>query len=128
MFCLSGAGDAPQLPGNMSAHGAPTRALVLRCFGILAAVVVKHFVSDDAVTTMMSTSLFGAIVTWLMIFVTHHFFRRAIRNNGETLAHKVPAPAAFSLLGAALMPAILFTTAFAPGVGLTLVYGVPTLV
>jgi L-asparagine transporter-like permease len=54
---------------------------------------------------------------WLMIFVTHLYFRRQ-RGLGYPVA---------SLAGAGLMAAILATTAFTPEFRMTLVYGVPFL-
>jgi L-asparagine transporter-like permease len=64
----------------------------------------------------------------MMIFVTHYFFRRARLRDGS-------APAPFSmwgypvttLLGAALMAALLVTTAFTEAFRLTLVFGLPYL-
>jgi amino acid transporter, AAT family len=69
--------------------------------------------------------MFGALFTWLMIFVTHLFFR-----------HKHPGPLAFrmwgypytSILGAAALLAILITSLFTREFRMTLVYGVPFLI
>lgn len=81
-------------------------------------------VPEASFTLMISVSMFGALFTWLMIFVTHLFFRR-----------KHPAPSAFrmwgypytSALGAAAMLAILITSAFTKEFRMTLVYGLPFL-
>lgn len=127
MFSLARAGDAPRIFGTLGAAGAPLWALALSCFGILAAVIVKAVVGDDAVTTMMAISMFGAMVTWLMIFVTHWHFRAHVQRAEVTLAYRTPVPAAASLVGAAAMLAILATTPFAPGFAATLIYGLPAL-
>jgi L-asparagine transporter-like permease len=71
---------------------------------------------------MVSISMFGALFTWLMIFVTHLYFRR-----------KHPQPTAFrmwgypysSAAGALSMLAVLVTTAFTQEFRMTLIYGVP---
>jgi AAT family amino acid transporter len=68
--------------------------------------------------------MFGALFTWLMIFVTHVFYRRE---------HPGPSPFRMwgypytSALGATLIVAILITTAFTREFRMTLVYGVPFL-
>ena len=77
---------------------------------------------------MVGISVFGAMFTWMMIFVTHYFFRRARLKDGS-------APAPFrmwgfpvtTLLGAALMAALLVTTAFTEAFRMTLVFGLPYL-
>ena len=71
---------------------------------------------------MVAISMFGAIFTWLMIFITHIFFRR---REGEP---KVWGSPWTSLLGAGLMAAILITTAFTAEFRMTLVCGVPLLI
>jgi L-asparagine transporter-like permease len=63
--------------------------------------------------------------TWMMIFVTHFFFRRA----------SAQAPASFRMwgfpattaLGAASMAALLITTAFTDAFRPTLLFGLPFL-
>jgi amino acid transporter, AAT family len=70
--------------------------------------------------------MFGAMFTWLMIFVTHLFFRRAHR--GQTLAFRMWGYPVTSLAGAALMLATLVTTYFTREFRMTLLCGVPFLV
>ncbi len=75
---------------------------------------------------MISVATCGAIVTWLMIFLTHLAFRRQV----------ALVPGGFrmwgapwtSLLGAGLLGAILVTTLFTEAFRLTLVAGTPFLV
>ena len=77
---------------------------------------------------MVSTSAFGALFTWMMIFVIHYAFRRArARHNAPPLRFRMPGFPVTTLLGAALMAALLMTTAFSPQFFLTLLIGVPFL-
>jgi AAT family amino acid transporter len=69
--------------------------------------------------------MFGAMFTWLMIFVTHLYFRRA--HAGERPAFRMWGYPYTSLVGAGLMAAILLTTAFTNEFRMTLVYGLPVL-
>lgn len=111
MFSLSRAGYAARRFGVLSARGTPVAALMLSTAGIALAAAVKSFI------VMVAISMFGAMFAWLMIFVTHIFFRKN---------HGLSFPLA-SLAGAALMAAILATTAFTREFRMTLVYGIPFL-
>jgi amino acid transporter, AAT family len=125
MFSLSRAGHAPRQFGRLNARGVPLAALLLSSVGIAIAAVVNALAPDKSFTLMISISMFGALFTWLMIFVTHLCFRR-----------KHPALPAFrmwgypytSLAGAVLMAAVLLTTSFSRDFSMTLTYGVPFLV
>jgi len=117
MFSLARAGDAPRRFGLLGKRGTPVAALLLSSIGIAVATLVNFLFPDTAFTLMVSISMFGAMFTWLMIFVTHLRFRRA---------HGRKYPYA-SLVGAVLMASILLTTAFTAEFRMTLVYGLPML-
>lgn len=124
MFSLARAGYAPRRLGEVNARGVPLAALLLSSVGIALAVALNMFMPEASFTLMISVSMFGALFTWLMIFVTHLFFRR-----------QHPGPSAFrmwgypytSVLGAALILAVLVTSLFTKEFRLTLVYGLPFL-
>jgi L-asparagine transporter-like permease len=78
---------------------------------------------------MLAISAFGAMFTWMMIFVTHYCFRRAhSRSNSAPLRFRMAGFPVTTLAGAALMAAILLTTAFTAPFRMTLVFGIPFLV
>lgn len=125
MFSLARAGYAPRRFGTLSARGTPVSALLLSSTGIAVATVLNIFFPGTSFTLMVAVSMFGAMFTWLMIFVTHLYFRRA--HTGEPLVFRMWGYPYSSLLGAALMAAILLTTAFTSEFRMTLVYGLPAL-
>ncbi|MBB6405976.1 amino acid permease [Arthrobacter sp. AZCC_0090] len=125
MFSLSRGGDAPSLFGRVRANGAPVNALILSTAGIAVATVVYAMFPETAFTFMMAISMFGAMFTWLMIFVTHWFFRRSAKRSGTELAFKVPFFPLGTLLGTGLMAAILLSTLATEAFGMTLVFGIP---
>lgn len=128
MFSLSRAGHAPSLFGRLTRSGTPLNALLLSTSGIAIAVVLKVLYPESAFTLMMAISMFGALFTWMMIFVTHYFFRRRwAREGGAVLSFRMPGFPVLTLLGAFAMLAILITTAFTGVFKLTLVFGVPFL-
>jgi L-asparagine transporter-like permease len=128
MFSLSRAGHAPRAFGTLSARGIPLNALLVSTSGIALAAVLSIVSPNRAFLMMVGVSVFGAMFTWMMIFVTHYYFRRARQRDRS-------APARFhmwgfpltTLLGAALMAALLITTAFTEPFRLTLVFGLPYL-
>ena len=126
LFSLGEAGYAPARVALVSRHGIPLTALLLSTAGIAVAVVLFVLVPDDAFTVMIALSMFGALFTWGMIFVTHLCFRAARRDiPGRFAMWGYPWT---SLLGAGLLTAILVTTAFTSVFRLTLAYGLPFLV
>jgi len=125
MFSLARAGDAPRVFGELSARGTPVSALLLSSIGIALATVLNVVFPDASFTLMMAISMFGAMFTWLMIFVTHLYFRRA--HAGERPAFRMWGYPYTSLMGAGLMAAILLTTAFTKEFRMTLAYGLPVL-
>lgn len=125
MFSLARAGHAPRRFGELSARGTPVSALLLSSIGIALATVLNVLFPDAAFTLMLAIAMFGGMFTWMMIFVTHLYFRRA--HAGKPLAFRMWGYPYASLLGAGLMAALLLTTAFTGPFRMTLVYGVPAL-
>ena len=125
MFSLARAGHAPRRFGKLSTRGTPVSALLLSSIGIALATVVSILFPNAAFTLMMAVSMFGAMFTWMMIFVTHLYFRRA--HAGEKSTFRMWGHPYSSLLGAGLMAAILLSTAFTAEFRMTLIYGLPVL-
>jgi L-asparagine transporter-like permease len=125
MFSLSRAGHAHRSLGHLSGRGVPLNALLISTFGIALATVIIVISPGGAFLTMLGISAFGAMFTWMMIFVTHFFFRRTSAN--ATVSFRMWGFPATTLLGAGLMAALLVTTAFTDVFRSTLVFGLPFL-
>lgn len=128
MFSLSRAGDAPAVLGKVARNGTPLNALILSTGGIAIATVVYVLVPGDAFTIMMAISMFGAMFTWFMIFVTHVAFRRRLAHAGDEVPYRVPGSRVGAVLGALMMVALLISTAFTDAFWATLPFGVPVLI
>ena len=125
MFSLARAGQAPRRFGLLSARGVPQQALLLSSAGIALAAVLLVLAPRSAFTLMLAVSSFGAMFTWMMIFVTHYRFRRA--SAGRAGAFRMRGFPFTTLLGAALMAAVLLTTAATAVFRPTLYFGLPFL-
>jgi L-asparagine transporter-like permease len=126
MFSLARAGDAPRRLGQLSARGVPVQALLLSSSGVAVAAVLSVVAPNSAFILMVSIGAFGAMFTWMMIFVTHYRFRMA-RSSQPSGSFRMPGFPLTTLLGAALMAAVLLTTAFTAAFRMTLVFGLPFL-
>jgi L-asparagine transporter-like permease len=125
MFSLARAGHAPQQFGKLSRRGTPVSALLLSSIGIALATLLIVLFPNTSFTLMLAISMFGGLFAWMMIFVTHLYFRRA--HAGKPLAFRMWGYPYASLLGAGLVAAILLTTAFTREFRMTLAYGLPAL-
>jgi AAT family amino acid transporter len=117
LFSLARSGFVPERLGAVTARGTPMSALFVSGAGLAAAVVVQWFWPASAYVWFFGVALFGGLFVWLMIFVTHLAFCR--RTHGS-----VPAS---SCAGAAIMLAILGSTAFVPALRATVLAGGPWL-
>lgn len=128
MFSLSRAGFAPPQLGILNQQGVPVWALVLSSAGIAIAGVLSVVYPKTSFGLMMATSMFGAMFTWFMIFITHFMFRRYWLKAGKRqLAFRMWGFPWLTLLGAGLMLAIMLTTAFTKEFAMTLTVGLPFL-
>jgi amino acid transporter, AAT family len=117
LFSLSRAGFVPAAFGEVNHRGAPVNALLISSLGLVAAVLVSVWWPDSAYAWFFSIALFGALFVWLMIFLTHIAFRV---QRGSATGSGVPL---YSVIGAALVAAILASTRWAGGLELTLIAG-----
>lgn len=128
MFSLSRAGDAPSIFGQVRKNGVPMNALILSASGIAVAAVVYTLYPNDAFPIMIALSMFGALFTWAMIFVTHLFFRRKMRKDNIQLKFIVPGFPIGTLIGLFLILAVTITTWFTDDFQSTLKFGMPFLI
>jgi L-asparagine transporter-like permease len=117
----------PHSLGALTAHGTPRNALIASTVGIALAAGLSALAPHSAFLSMVAISSFGALFTWLMIFVTHYCFRRAQRGSPRAPAFRLWGFPATTLAGASGMLALLLTTPFTAAFRMTLLFGVPFL-
>jgi L-asparagine transporter-like permease len=129
MFSLSRAGYAPKQLGHLNKRGIPVFGLLLSTTGIALATVLSIVSPETSFTLMMAISMFGAMFTWMMIFITHFYFRKNWVSEGSPkLSFHMRGFPYLTVLGGGLMFAIMITTAFIKEFQMTLVFGVPALI
>lgn len=124
VFSLARAGYAPRRFGRLTSRGVPLGALLLSSSGVAVAALLSA-VYQNAYIIMLAISMFGPLFAWLMIFITHFYFRR--RHAGQQLAFRMWGYPYTTFAGAALMAAALATTLFTREFRMALICGVPFL-
>jgi len=128
MFSLSRGGYAPAPLGRVTVKGVPVGALAISSAGILIAGIVAYFYPQSAYVYLFGIALFGALFVWMMIFITHLFFRREriSRGNAPLPVRMIGYPY-LTILGAVLIAAILVSTMWVEGMQPALEAGLPWL-
>ncbi len=127
MYSLSLGKHAPAILGKLSKKGIPTWALVISTLGIFVAAGVNALLPDSSYAFMMGISMFGSIFTWLMIFISHLFFRKQWeKNGGRKLPVKMIGFPYLTILGAVLLLSLIVSTWFTP-FKMMLQFGIPWL-
>jgi L-asparagine transporter-like permease len=128
MFSLARGGYAPKSLGSITKRGVPLPALLLSTTGLIVATVVAILYPDVAYVYLFGIALFGGLFVWMMIFLTHLFFRRAWEaRGGRKLPVRMIGYPFTSILGLGLVAAIIITTWWVPGMRPTILSGLPWL-
>jgi amino acid transporter, AAT family len=129
LFSLARGGFAPKFLGNVTKRGVPLPALLISTVGLVIATVIAVLYPNSAYVYLFGVALFGGLFVWMMIFVTHLFFRRAwvARGNRKLPIRMIGYPYT-SILGLVLVAGIIITTWWVPGMRPTLLSGLPWLV
>lgn len=128
MFSLARGGYAPRGLGRVTRRGVPLGGLLLSTTGLLVATIVAALYPAGAFVYLFGIALFGGLFVWMMIFLTHVFFRRDWEAQGNRrLPVRMIGYPYTSLLGFALVAAIIITTWWVPGMRPTLLSGMPWL-
>lgn len=128
IFSLSRGGYAPAEFGRVTKRGVPLFALLLSTTGLVVATVIAVLYPSSAYVYLFGIALFGGLFVWLMIFVTHLFFRRVwVARGGRSLPTRMVGYPYTSICGALLVAAIIISTWWVPGMRFTIYAGLPWL-
>ncbi|MED1468460.1 amino acid permease [Bacillus salipaludis] len=128
VFSLSQSKFAPAVFGRVNKRGVPSSALAISAVGIIVAAVVSALFPETSYAFMMGISMFGAIFTWFMVFISHLFFRKMWeKSGGRKLPVRMIGFPYLTILGAVLLVSLMITTWFTP-FKILLQFGIPWLV
>jgi len=128
LYSLAKAGQAPAPLGRLNARGVPVVAAAASSAGLgLAVVLQAGWGNTVAYTWFFGVALFGAMLVWLSIFVTHLRFRAAMRRSGGRIERPIPGSVAMSWLGLAAVVAVVASTAWIPSLRVTVIVALPWL-
>jgi L-asparagine transporter-like permease len=122
MFSLSRGGYAPSAFGTLNQAGVPAAATAVTGIFILAAASLSKF-TPLAYNDLQGVALFGAILVWMAILISHLRFRRLHR--AADLPVRMPWFPTLQLMGLALLAALLITMGLDPAWRISWIVGVP---
>jgi len=106
LFSLARGGYAPAFLGKLSAAGTPVAAVILSGAGMLASAAVS-MLTPRAYNELFGVALFGAILVWMIILLSHFRFRRAHKR--EELKVRTPLFPCIQIAALILLGALLVT-------------------
>lgn len=117
---------APAFAGKLTNSGVPARALVLSTIGLGIAAVSSFAFPDTAFVGLYGISIFGLLVVWLLILVTHLRFRRVRARHGlpASPVRLFGAPVT-TIIGILFLASVLISTAFIDNVSWSWKAGIP---
>ena len=129
LFSLSRGGYAPQWLCKLNSRGSPLIALLVSSIGMAVALVLDVRFQDTAFVYTLGAAFFGGLFVWMMIFLTHLFFRRRFaRSDAPALpARFAPRSAWTSVAGFLALAGVTISTWWIPGMKITLLAGPPWL-
>jgi amino acid transporter, AAT family len=113
LFSRARTGWAPVRLGQLSRSGAPTYALIVSSYGIVAALILERYAPGRAFEYILRSALFGMMLSWIVSLAAHIQFRRRMTSDQ---AAKIPARSPLgewgSIIGLALVLACVAKTWF----------------
>jgi AAT family amino acid transporter len=125
LFSLSRGGYAPKFLGGLSQAGTPIAAILVSGAGILVAATLSKL-TPQAYSYLLGIALFGAIVVWIIVILSHLSFRR--RHGAAALPVRMPGFPLVQITGAVLLSAVLITMGLDKDWRLSWIVGVPWLI
>jgi L-asparagine transporter-like permease len=124
LFSLARSGHAPESLGRLSREGTPIAASLVSGAGILVAAAMS-MLTPKAFTYLFGVALFGAMIVWMIILLSHLSFRR--RHPPQSLPVRMPLFPYMQIAGLVLLSALLVTMGLEKDWSLSWICGLPWL-
>jgi L-asparagine transporter-like permease len=125
MFSLARGHYAPRWLGKLNRSGAPVGAVMLSGGFVLAATLLAKF-TPRAYAYLQGVALFGAIIVWMIILLSHFRFRQA--HKGMVLPVRMPFFPVMQIAGLLLLAALLVIMGLDKDWSLSWIVGAPWLI
>ncbi len=125
LFSLARGNYAPGMLGTLNKAGTPVMATVASGAFILTAIGAAKL-TPKAYAYLQGVALFGAIIVWALIFVSHLRFRQ--KHRAADLIVRMPLFPGIQIAGLGLLAALLVTMGLDPDWNISWIVGVPWLV
>lgn len=126
-FSLARGGYISAALGRLSKRGMPVVAVIASAAGMILALALSSYFRASLFVFMIGLSTFGALFAWSMTLLTHLAFRRFHKKAAKAYVRIGPPGPWVSLCGLAAVLAVLISTWWVPGFGVTLKAGLPWL-
>lgn len=83
LFGLAQQGNAPKFLGTLSKHHVPVKATLVSSFFVGICIIINKIMPDEALGILMSLVVSALIINWIMISVTHLYFRKSKDRQGQ---------------------------------------------
>jgi len=124
LFSLARRGHAPKGFGRLTGSGTPATAVLVTGVCVLTAVTAARF-TPRAYAYLQGVALFGAILVWASILVSHLKFRRV--RGADGLPVRAPLFPVLQIVGLVMLAALLVTMGLSPDWRISWLVGIPWL-
>jgi AAT family amino acid transporter len=116
LFNMAEEGEAPAILAVLNRRRVPSNAVVLSTVTLYGAVLIYYLSPRTAFLYITAMSSFGVMFTWLMIALTHLYFRpKMTAANPRAIAYRMPGYPYTTWAAIISMAAIIFAIYFVPG-------------
>jgi len=128
LYSLAESGCAPAALAQLSANGAPRKAILVSASGIVIAIAVQYLTPQNAFLYIIGASLFGGMLAWCIALASHIAMRRRL-SAGELarLPMRAPGGAVASMLAFIAIVLVVICTWWVPQARITSITAGPYL-
>lgn len=88
LYGLAQQGNAPRFLNRLNKQHVPVRATLVSSAFVAICILVNLIMPEEALGIMMSLVVSALIINWVMISITHLFFRKSKNKQGKTTAFR----------------------------------------
>ncbi|MGO3305399.1 MAG: amino acid permease [Sphingobacterium sp.] len=83
LYGLAEQKNAPKFLTKLNKNHSPINAILVSALLVAVCIVINKLAPEKALEVLMSLVVSSLVINWIMICLTHLFFKKQIRSNGE---------------------------------------------